>query len=127
MMTSLSEQQRLDLTAEVMELLDAWRVGPTEQMKLLGLGANVRSRMLIRYRRGTPLPADDGVLGRATDLVAVGNALATFFPHSAISANLWVTTPQIIFGNRTPLEVMLMDSENGISYVLQTLDNTGGW
>ena len=123
----MTEQQRQDLTVTVMEFLDAWQLKPTEQIKLLGLDSRIRSRMLIRYRRGTPLPPDDGVIKRASDLVAIGNALVTVFPHSALSASLWVTTPHIMFGNRTPLEVMLEDSANGTERILLSLDNTGGW
>jgi hypothetical protein len=123
----MTEQRRQDLTVAVMEFLDAWQVGPTEQIKLLGLDSSIRRRMLIRYRRGTPLPQDDVVIKRASDLVAIGNALLTVFPHSVPSANLWVTTPQIMFGNCTPLAVMLEDSDNGIARILLSLDNTGGW
>lgn len=122
-----TDQQRLELTQSVMEFLNAWRVRPTEQLMLLGLDAQTRSRTLIRYRQGTPLPDDEHVLRRAYDLVAIGHALLTVFPHSAPSASLWVTTPHANFGNRTPLEVMLSDREHGIGRILLSLDNTGGW
>lgn len=122
-----TEQQRLELAQTVMEFLDAWRVRPNEQLMLLGLDGQTRSRTLARYRQGTPLPDDDQVLRRAYDLVAIGRALLTVFPHSAPSACLWVTTPHANFGNRTPLEVMLNDREHGIGRILLSLDNTGGW
>jgi uncharacterized protein (DUF2384 family) len=122
-----TEQQRLELAQAVMEFLDAWRVRPKEQMMLLGLDASARSRMLARYRHGTPLPDDEYVLHRASELVAIGRALLTVFPHSAPSASLWVTTPHAQFGNRTPLDVMLDDREHGIGRILLSLDNTGGW
>lgn len=94
---------------------------------LLGLDAQARSRALARYRHGVPLPDNEHVLRRASDLIAIGRALLTVFPHSASSASLWVTTPHIHFGNRTPLDVMLDDRENGIGRILRSLDNTGGW
>lgn len=122
-----TEQQRRELTDSVMELLSAWRVRPNEQMVLLGLDAQTRSRTMARYRQGTPLPDDQYVLRRAGDLVAIGRALRTVFPHSAPSASLWITTPHMNFGNRTPLEVMLADREKGIGRILLSLDNTGGW
>jgi uncharacterized protein (DUF2384 family) len=122
-----TEQQRLELTQTVMEFLDAWRVRPREQIMLLGLDAQTRGRTLTRYRRGIPLPDDEHVLRRASDLVAIGRALLTVFPHSAPSANLWVTTPHAHFGSRTPLDVMLDDREHGIGRILLSLDNTGSW
>lgn len=124
-----TEQQRLELAQTVIEFLDAWQVRPKEQIMLLGLGAQTqgRGRALARYRRGTPLPDDEQVLRRASDLVAIGRALLTVFPHSAPSASLWVTTPHPNFGNRTPLDVMLDDHEHGIDRILLSLDNTGGW
>jgi uncharacterized protein (DUF2384 family) len=122
-----TEQQRLELAQTVMEFLDAWRVRPREQMMLLGLDSQTRSRTLARYRHGTPLPNDELVLRRACELVAIGRALLTVFPHSAPSASLWVTTPHANFGNRTPLDVMLDDREHGIGRILRSLDNTGGW
>ena len=119
--------QRLELTRTVMEFMNAWRVRPQEQIMLLGLDPEIRGRTLTRYRQGTPLPDDEHVLRRASDLVAIGRALLTVFPHSAPSASLWVTTPHAHFGNRTPLEVMLDDREHGIGRILLSLDNTGGW
>lgn len=124
---SMAEEQRVALAQTVIEFLNAWRIGPMEQMALLGLDAEVRSRVLARYRQGTPLPDDDQILRRASDIVAIGKALLTVFPHSAPSANLWITTPHLNFGNRTPLEVMLADKANGIGRILRSLDNTGGW
>ncbi len=123
----MTEEQRLKLTKSVMDLLDDWQVGPRDQIGLLGLDLNTKSRKLINYRRGTPLPEDEVILKRAADLVAIGNALATTFPHSAHSANLWVTTRQAILGNRTPLEIMLEENTRGIERIRHVLDNTGGW
>ncbi|MGF1612754.1 MAG: antitoxin Xre/MbcA/ParS toxin-binding domain-containing protein [Gammaproteobacteria bacterium] len=122
-----NEQQRLELAQTVMEFLDAWRVRPTEQLILLGLDSQTRGRTLARYRQGTPLPDDERVLRRAADLVAIGRALLTVFPHSAPSASLWVTTPHANFGNRTPIDVMLADRDQGIGRILRSLDNTGSW
>ncbi len=123
----MTEEQRLKLTKSVMNLLDEWQIGPREQVGLLGLNLRTKSRKLISYRRGTPLPEDEEILKRATDLVAIGNALAKIFPHSVHSANLWVTTRQVVFGNRAPLEIMLEENTNGIECILRALDNTGGW
>ena len=124
---NMTEEERRELTESVMALLDAWQLEARDQMCLLGLDPNTRSRKLISYRRGNPLPENEMILKRATDLVSVGNALSNIFPHSIHSANLWVTTHQVIFGQRTPLEVMLEDHDKGIERILTVLDNTGGW
>ena len=127
MPNELNESQRQALSRSVMELLDAWQVAPADQINLLGLGTKTQSRMLIRFRSGTPLPNDQTVMKRASDLLAIGAALLTAFPHSIQAANLWVTTPNINFGKRTPLSVMLENGADGIERILRSLDNTGGW
>lgn len=122
-----SREELIQKTREVVAILDDWQVGPADQVTLLGLGPDTPSRMMLRYRMGTPLPDNEETALRVSYLIAINTALQTTFPHSAQSSNLWVTTPHINFGNRTPLEVMIAGGKEGIEKILRSLDNTGGW
>jgi len=56
-------------------------------------------------------------------LLRLENALGQVFPHSALSADLWVTTPYLKLGNRTPLDLMLEGGLDAIRQVERSLDN----
>jgi hypothetical protein len=87
------------------------------QCQLLGLPEREAGRRFRRYRTGSPLPDDREVWTRVALLLRIENAAGQLFPHSALSANLWVTTPSKRFGGRTPLALMLEQGLEGIRRV----------
>ena len=60
---------------------------------------------------------------RVALLLRLSNSLGQLFPHSEVSANLWVTTPRAKFGRKTPLDLMLAGGVEGIAQVERSLDN----
>ncbi len=117
------DDERAALTRSVLEVLDAWEITREDQCRLLGMTASDAGRRWRRYRLGTPLPDDPEIWIRVAGLLRLANALRQIFPHSAPSANLWVTTPRAKFGNQTPLELMLDGGTEAISRVERSLDN----
>ncbi len=120
---TIGGEEKAALTRSVLDVLDAWEITREDQCRLLGLPASDAGRRWRRYRLGTPLPDDPEVWIRVAGLLRLANALRQLFPHSAPSANLWVTTPRAKFGNKTPLEVMLDGGSEAISRVERSLDN----
>lgn len=126
-MTLLSTDERVALTGAVFRLLDAWQVSSKGQPALLGLDPNLNPKKMNRYRLGMPLPDDAGVYARIALLLKIEHALQKLFPHSQLSANLWVTTRRVKLGNATPLEMMINKGIEGIKSVERGLYNLDVW
>jgi hypothetical protein len=122
---NLSHEEKAALTGSVIAVLDAWGLTTDEQCQLLGLKHQGAGRRLRHFRLGNPLPDEREVWLRVGLLLQLNNALDKLFPHSAASANLWVTTPRAKLGHRTPLKAMLDGGLDGIRRVERSLDNLG--
>jgi len=127
MPTELSYEQRVAVTRSVFLILGDWEVPPAVMPALLGLDPSIKRREFNRYRLGSPLPDLPEVYQRALLLIDIENALHKMFPHSQISANLWVTTPRAKFANETPLDLMLRRGLDGIRTVSALLTDPGFW
>ena len=123
MSSDIPPNDKLALTRRAIHVLTDWGVEPTDQCRLLGLPDKDAGRRFRRYRLGTPFPDDPEIWGRVALLLKLHNALNQLFPHSTLSADLWVTTPRVKFGNRTPLDLMLADGIEGIRRVERSIDN----
>jgi hypothetical protein len=123
----LRQDERIQLTQRAFNLLDAWEVPRKLQPELLGLGRLPRARSVQRYRLGTPLPETGDSYGRVALLLKIDLTLRKLFPHSELSANLWVTTLNPSFSNRPPLDTMLQGGLAGIRQVERYLNAPNGW
>ena len=122
-----SYEELVQSTQRAFRLLDAWAVAKELQPGLLGLDPRLRKRQINRYRLGIPLPGDGDCYQRIALLFKIDNTLHKLFPHSDLSANLWVTTPNLHYGGSTPLSTMLQGGLAGIRRVENSLNNLNGW
>ena len=127
MSTELSYEEQVAVTRSVFLIFREWEVPPAVMPVLLGLDPHIKRRELNRYRLGSPLPDLPEVYQRALLLIDIENALHKMFPHSQLSANLWVTTPRVKFGSETPLVLMLRRGLEGIRTVSAVLSDPGFW
>jgi uncharacterized protein (DUF2384 family) len=123
MANDLPYEQRVTLTRSVLQVLDGWALSPNDQCALLGVGQPGAVRRLRRHRLGNPLPDEPEVWVRVALILDIDRAVNQLFPHSGAAADLWVTTPRVKFGRRTPLELMLSGGVEGIRRVARSLDN----
>ena len=123
----LSLNERAALTQAIFRVLKKWDVPERSMPNLLGLDPNLKTRDFNRYRLGAALPDNPRVYHRVARLLEIDNALHKFFPHSELSADLWVTTPRMKFGYITPLSLMLKEGEEGIAMVLRALYDQETW
>ena len=114
---SISGEEKASLTRRILQVLSAWGVEPMEQGMLLGLPRKDAGRRFRRYRMGYSLPDDEEIWTRVALLLRIESATNQLFPHSALSANLWVTTPSPKFGGGTPLSFKLDKGLPGIQQV----------
>lgn len=127
MVHHFTDNERAEIAHAVMNLFNEWQVEAVDQVQLLGLPANTRPRAMLKYQKGTPLPDDEEMLERVQHLLAIQQALGTTFPHNPAMGGLWITTPNAMFGERTPLAVMLQGGLNGILQVRRRLECTEVW
>ncbi len=106
-------------------IADKWRLGPDEQMKLLGV--NARSTFYKWKKDGdVSLPRD--TLERISYILGIYKALQILFPGDA--ANAWVKKGNSAkpFSGRSALEYMLSGNVADLYVVRQYLDaQRGGW
>jgi len=123
----MEPKARADLARVIMQVLDQWELEPGQKVSLLGLPESIRARSLRRYLQGTPLPDDQATDQRISHLLSIDRALHTVLPHNAAGARLWITIPNPLFRDRTPLDVMLTDGLVGMQRIIEHLNGTGEW
>ena len=123
----LTYDEKVEVTRKIFRIFAEWEIPIEDMPRLLGFRAGMKRRELNRYRLGTPLPEDPGVYQRVGLFLEIDNALHKLFPHSGLSANLWVTTPRVKFGNETPLALMLRRDFDGIRIVRDSLQDSTVW
>jgi hypothetical protein len=119
--------QQKDIMKTLLNLFDNWGLEAKAQIALLGLPEDTKPRTLSRYRAGMAVPEGNQFLQRAHYLLSISNAVDSIFPHNATAANFWVTTPSEYFGNKSPLDVMLLNGVEGMKYLLNLLNGQDEW
>lgn len=122
-----SHEDRLALTKLIMSLLDQWGVPAADQIAVLALPSETRTRHLKRYCEDTPLPDDPRVMERVEHLVGIAEALRTTYPRNVHMATRWLNRPHRRFQQRTPLAVMVEGGLDGLRAVRADLDCTYAW
>ena len=114
-----------EIGAVVQRILDDWGVAPGQQAVLLGSPGPARGR----GRRAAPLALtpDHATLARLSHLLSIERAVRTAFPHNVAMARYWVTTPHHLFGDQTPLAVMLEGGVEGMERIVAYLNCTETW
>jgi len=123
----LSYEERVAVTQKVFRLFADWEVSLEDMPRLLGLPSGLKRRELNRYRLGTPLEEGSEAYARIGLFLEIDNALHKLFPHSSLSASLWITTPRLRFGSETPLALMLRKGLEGIRMVRDALHHPQDW
>jgi hypothetical protein len=123
----LSEEDRVQLARALMNILDSWNVAREHRPGLLGMPEKTRSRSLEGYRRGTPFPSDEEMLKRATYILAIDQALHTYFPTNKRMPSFWLGKRNRRLQGMSPLNLMMAHGQAGMQMVLSELDCTQKW
>lgn len=126
-MNTLSYEDRVTLARGIMRLLERWGAGPEDQLTILGLPEETRTRHLRRFRDDTPFPDAPEVWERVEHLVEIADALRTTYPRDPAQGAPWMNKPHRRFSQRTPLATMIEDGLRGITAVRAELDCTYAW
>ncbi len=125
--TELNREELTRLTRSAFQLLDAWSIPLELHSLLLGLEPGMSKRFVNRYRLGMHLPVAGDSYARIDLLLGIDNALHKLFPHSQLSANLWMTTRNPRYGGKAPLDTMVQGGLDGIEQVERALNYRDGW
>ena len=115
-------QNQVDLVRTVIQILSDWDVTGDQQVILIGLPKGPRPRELTRFRMGMPFSDENDFLQRAHYILSIKNAVDSIHPFNATAANYWVTTGNMFFAQKTPLDIMLAEGLSGMKRVLDHLD-----
>lgn len=126
-MLGLSEERQIVMTQKIMQSLDEWGLSATEQLSVLDLPDNIRTRKLRAFHEDTPFPDHPNVEYRVVRLLGIIDALRTSYPKNPTMGGRWMKMPHRRFQNRTPLQTMLEDGGNGVTAVLAELDCSYAW
>ncbi len=125
-MSDMSDDELLQLTRAILNMLDDWGVQAGDQLRLLGLG-DVPVRDLRKMKDSRALPDQPEVMLRIEHLVSIADALRTTFPFSREMGKLWMHKPNRRFRQRTPLATMIEDGMTGLISVRSHLDCAFSW
>lgn len=124
----MDHEQQASMARETLRILNDWAIPPELQLTLLGFPETSKPRMLNRFRSGgEAFPEEPERLQRISCILSINRALQTMFPHSGNMADLWVTTSNTYFNDRSPLEIMVEHGLNGMQNVSHHLSNNDGW
>jgi uncharacterized protein (DUF2384 family) len=126
-MSALTQKDRTVLGRMVVNLLDDWGVGASDQVNILALPDGTPTRMLRRYHEDTPLPDNPDVMKRVEHLMGIADALRTTFPRNANIGLLWMQQPCKRLRRRRPIEIIVEDGLSGLITVRTHLDCAFAW
>jgi len=128
-MLNMDEEAKVTFTRNMIAVLDEWKVQDSDQIALLGLSEDTRSRQIRSYRQGsTILPENDSRVNEFIDhLLGIDDALRTSNPCNAAAGGMWMNRVNNRFKDRTPLNAMLEDGIIGIVAVRIHLDCAYDW
>ena len=120
-------EQSKDLTRTLLGVFHNWNLDDRDQIALLGLSQDTKPRILNRFRAGMEIPNNEQFLQRAHYILSICNAVESLFPHNTTAANYWITTCSYHFGDKSPLEVMIVHGLEGMEYILNLLNGDDKW
>lgn len=128
-MQGMDEDQKVRFTRNIIAMLDEWKVKDSDQVGLLGLSDDTRSRQIRSYRQGSSIfPEDNSRLNEYIDhLLGIADALRTSNPCNASAGSMWMNRVNNRFKDRTPVNAMVEDGINSIVAVRVHLDCAYDW
>lgn len=114
------------LQRTVRDILQRWGLSRSECEALLR-GADRRSRRRARKGADPSLLTASQRVERMEHILAIHRTVSRTFPQSPLLADLWITTPNPMLGDMTPLQLILDKGIDGMTSVRQMLDGNACW
>jgi len=125
-----SEEQlakAIEMTTNVMSILDSWKLSGEEILKVLSLPENVKVRHLGQFRQNKPLPDTPLVVERIRHVLGIANALRTSYPTNPHMGTFWLNNKTRRFNNQKPIDLIATGELESIVDVRKHLDCAYDW
>ncbi len=123
----LSKDEKNQLTLQLCQILENWKLEDTEQLNILNLESILKPRHLYMYRRGDKaFEFTQAMIKRTKMILGINESLGTTFPTNQEYASVWLKRRVKKFKHKTPLDLML-SGDTGMNRVWHFLDCTQGW
>ncbi|MDZ7754608.1 MAG: MbcA/ParS/Xre antitoxin family protein [Gammaproteobacteria bacterium] len=110
----------------VSDILHRWGLSRSECDALLS-GGDRRSRRRARKAGDSCVLTETQRMERIQHIIAIDRTVSQTFPQSPLLADLWITTPNPMLGDMTPLQVILEHGIEGMISIRRMLDGNGCW
>lgn len=127
MLQSLTNDEKIEFTKNIMAMLDNWGVSHENKILLLDLPAEIKTRVVRRFYIDRPLPDDSQVSQRIEHLMGIADAIRTSYPLNGQMAAFWLNKKNQRFENKTPLEFMLEGGTENVIAIRAHLDCAWDW
>lgn len=124
---SLSGDEKIEFTKNIMAMLDNWGVSHENKIRLLNLPPEIKTRAVRRFYIDKPLPESHQVLQRLDHLLGIADAIRTSFPLNSQMAAFWLNKRNHRFENMTPLDFMLQGGTENVITIRAHLDCAWDW
>lgn len=127
MLQSLSHEQKIEFTKDIMAMLDDWGVSHENKILLLDLPPEIKTRVVRRFYIDRPLPENRQVIKRIEHLLGIADAIRTSYPLNGQMAAFWLNKKNHRFDDKTPLEFMLQGGGENVIAIRAHLDCAWDW
>jgi len=127
MLQSLTLEEKIILTKNVMAMLDDWGVSHENKLLLLNLPPEIKTRSVRRFYIDRPLPDNREVYQRLEHLLGIADAIRTSYPRNGEMAAFWLNKKNQRFDNKTPLDFMLQGGTDNVVAIRAHLDCAWDW
>lgn len=126
-MQSLSSDEQIEFTKQIMLMLDNWGVSHENKILLLALPSEFKTRMVRRFYIDRPLPITEQVMQRLDHLMGIADAMRTSYPLNAQMTAYWLNKKNHRFEDKTPLDYMLQGGTKNVIAIRAHLDCAWDW
>jgi len=127
MLQTLTHEEKIALTKNVMSMLDNWGVSHENKLLLLDLPPEIKTRNVRRFYIDRPFPENIQVIQRLEHLLGIADAIRTSYPRNSQMASFWLNKRNQRFDNKSPLEFMLEGGTENVIAIRAHLDCAWDW
>lgn len=120
-----SRARRVVFARAITKLFEFWQLGTADRLTLLGLASGNRLA-LQRYAQGEPVAATRDTLDRVGHLFGIQKSLELLYPRHPDLQQAWMSSPNRLFDDRRPVDVVETYGLPGLVLVRGTLDAARG-
>ena len=125
---SLTKEQVLLRTQEVMHIPDNWGINSDAKIAVLGCQGHIKPRDMRKLEEGMKaLPSSEDIDARVEHILGITHALHTSYPSRPEAGFSWMGQRNGKLRGRTPIQCILQDGRRGMVKIRTTVDCAWAW